>query len=227
MAASADELAIGPSAMRWTGDALELEFDERGTPIPYRVAGRVRVIPEMLNPVAFTLDPSGRHVWRPIAPRARIEVALRHPGIAWSGSAYLDHNRGSESLEEGFRDWQWSRAHRGRDVAVLYEGKRADGSEFASALSFAPDGTAREVDLPMVAPLAPTMWAMGRQTRADRGFARVTRTWEDSPFYARSTLATELWGERCEAVHESLSLTRFASPVVQRMLPYRMPRARR
>lgn len=226
VSATPDTLAIGPSSMRWTGDGLELEFDERGTPIPYRVAGRVRVIPEILNAAPFALDPERRHLWRPIAPRARIEVALKHPGISWSGSAYLDHNRGSESLEEGFRDWQWSRAHRGRDVAVLYEGKRRDGSQFASALCFGPDGTPHEAELPQVAPLSPTMWAMERRTRADRGFARVNRTWEDSPFYARSTLATELWGERCEAVHESLSLTRFASPIVQWMLPYRMPRAR-
>ena len=57
--------------------------------------------------------------------------------------------------------------------------------------------------------------------------ASVLSTWEDAPFYARSALETTLFGERVEAVHESLSLTRFVSPIVQWMLPFRMPRRRR
>jgi len=38
-------------------------------------------------------------------------------------------------------------------------------------------------------------------------------------------LSASLLGERVEAVHESLSLERFRLPVVQAMLPFRMPRA--
>ncbi|MFD2783397.1 hypothetical protein ACFS32_22860 [Novosphingobium pokkalii] len=44
------------------------------------------------------------------------------------------------------------------------------------------------------------------------------------PFYARSTLRSTLYGEPVVSVQESLDLTRFASPVVQFMLPYRIPR---
>ena len=67
---------------------------------------------------------------------------------------------------------------------------------------------------------------MKRATRADTGSTpRVLKTWIDSPFYARTALATRLFGEDCHAVHESLSLGRFRSPIVQSMLPYRMPRA--
>jgi carotenoid 1,2-hydratase len=36
----------------------------------------------------------------------------------------------------------------------------------------------------------------------------------------------QLYGKSCEAFHESLSLTRFTYPVVQMMLPFRMPRWR-
>jgi carotenoid 1,2-hydratase len=46
----------------------------------------------------------------------------------------------------------------------------------------------------------------------------------DAPFYARSIIDTTLYGEPVEAVHESLLLNRFRSPVVQAMLPFRMPR---
>ena len=60
--------------------------------------------------------------------------------------------------------------------------------------------------------------------RGDRGHASVIKTWEDAPFYARSTLASRLYGEQVVAVQESLDLRRFASPIVQFMLPYRMPR---
>ena len=69
-----------------------------------------------------------------------------------------------------------------------------------------------------------TAWQMERRTRADRGHASVIKTWEDSPFYARSTLGARIYGEQVVAVQESLNLKRFASPVVQFMLPYRMPR---
>ncbi|MBX7497076.1 hydroxyneurosporene dehydrogenase [Qipengyuania sp. 6B39] len=224
----ADTLAIGPSSVRWTGDALEIAIEERdkrlGIPWQRRVRGTVRVIPEALNPTAFALDPQGRHRWHCLAPRARVEVAMDQPGLSWSGSGYLDSNFGSESLEEGFRVWHWSRAHTAKGGVVSYEGIRRDGSPFASALRFASDGTPRQAELPMVAPLPNTLWQMERKTRADRGHAGVIRTWEDAPFYARSTLHSRLFGEDVVAVQESLDLDRFASPIVQFMLPYRMPR---
>ena len=221
---AAGHLSVGPSAMRWTGDALVIDIDERATPFPFPVRGRVRLIPEMLNAVDFALDPGARHHWRPIAPRARIEVQMDAPDIRWKGSAYWDSNRGSESLEAGFRDWQWSRAHAGREVAVLYEGVRRDRSHFAAALRFDASGRPHEEELPRPAALPPTMWLMPRRTRSDDGVARAVRRWEDAPFYSRSTLSARLFGAEVAAVHESLSLDRFVSPVVQRMLPYRMPR---
>jgi carotenoid 1,2-hydratase len=55
----------------------------------------------------------------------------------------------------------------------------------------------------------------------------VRTTLEDTPFYARSVLETEVFGKRATAMHESLSLTRFSKPWVQAMLPFRMPRVRR
>jgi len=52
----------------------------------------------------------------------------------------------------------------------------------------------------------------------------VLRTYEDTPFYARSLLATEHDGLPATAMHESLDLDRFASRWVQCLLPFRMPR---
>ena len=223
-----DTLVLGPSALRWTGDALEIDIEERdkrlGIPWQRPVRGKIRVVPEALNPVGFALDPAGKHRWHCLAPRARIEVAMQEPGLSWTGRAYLDSNFGSESLEDGFDVWHWSRAHLREGAAVCYEGRRADGSRFASAIRFDAYGLPHQAELPMTAPLPNTGWQMERKTRGERGHASVIKTWEDSPFYARSTLRTRLFGEEVVAVQESLDLRRFASPVVQFMLPYRMPR---
>lgn len=226
-----DQFAIGPSSVRWAGDCLVIDIEERDkrimNPLRRRVAGQIKVWPEMLNTEAFALDPAGRHLWHCLAPRARIAVEMAAPELSWKGSAYLDSNRGSESLEEGFRVWHWSRAHLGQDVAVFYEGQRRDGTTFASALRFDKAGVPHEAELPPTAPLPNTLWQMERLTRADRGLARVRRTWEDSPFYTRSTLHARLYGEPVVAMQETLSLDRFCSPIVQQLIPHRMPRARR
>ncbi len=227
-----DCLQIGPSAMRWDNDKLIIDIEERdirlGIPWRRRVKGQIVLTPEMLNTRGFKLDPAGRHCWQAIAPRAHIEVKMDAPDVQWTGSAYLDSNCGSEPIEDGFQSWHWSRAHlgHGRDaqVAVIYEGKRRDGTHFGSALRFGADGVPREEELPLVAPLPRTWWAMKRQTRADKGLASVVKTWEDSPFYARSTVASRLFGESVVAVQESISLDRLVNPVVQFMLPYKMPR---
>jgi carotenoid 1,2-hydratase len=223
-----DSLNIGPSAMRWDKDRLIIDIEERdirlGIPWRRRVKGQIILHPEMFNKRSFKLDPAGRHCWQAIAPRARIEVKMEQPDIAWNGSGYLDSNHGSEPIEDGFQSWHWSRAQVGKQVAVIYEGKRRDGSHFASALRFGADGVPQEVELPLVAPLPRTWWAMERQTRADRGHASVIKTWEDSPFYARTALSARMWGEPVIAIQESISLDRLVNPVIQFMLPYKMPR---
>lgn len=225
---SSNELTIGPSTMRWERDRLVIDIEERdirlGVPWRRRVTGRVTLHPHMLNAQGFKLDPAGKHHWHAIAPLARVEVDMARPGLRWSGSAYLDGNRGSEALEDGFKQWHWSRAHVGREVAVIYEGERRDGSPFASALRFDRRGRVQEEELPPVAPLPRSGWLMERQTRADRGFARVVKTWEDAPFYARSRLAMDLFGQPVTAVQESIAMDRLVNPVVQFMLPYKMPR---
>ena len=107
---SASELAIGPSVVRWDGQALQIDIDEVCSPLPRRVRGRVRVFPQGLCRFTAPLDAAGRHRWGPIAPCARIEVELDRPGLRWSGQAYLDSNEGDEPVDRAFRTWDWSRA---------------------------------------------------------------------------------------------------------------------
>jgi carotenoid 1,2-hydratase len=225
---SADGLAIGPSRMHWDGHCLAFTIDERGAVFREPVRGTVRVWPEALVMRSFPLDPAGAHRWEPIATRARVEVAFSAPSLRWRGDAYVDSNFGAEPMEDRFRDWQWSRAHAGRDSLVFYEGRRLDGSAFALSLAIDASGTPRPIEAPPRHPVIPTGWLMPRAVRSDAGHpAALARTWEDAPFYSRSAIGVRLFGEDTLAVHESLSLTRFRSGVVQWMLPFRMPRRAR
>ena len=83
--------------------------------------------------------------------------------------------------------------------------------------------------LPLLQRLSTTGWRIARHVRAEpqEGVApRVLRTLEDTPFYARSLVQARLCGQSVQAMHETLDARRFASPVVQALLPWRMPRRR-
>lgn len=219
-------LRIGPSQVRWDGQTLVIDIEEESAVLPLPVRGQVRVTPMVYGQRRFRLDPSGRHVWEPLGPCARVELTCTNPKISWSGTGYLDANHGSEPLEDGFADWQWSRAHLADgSTAVMYEGQLRDGTDFGMALKIGPDGQAEVMEMPARVVLPKTLWRLDRFTRADAGYtARVRATWEDTPFYSRTALATRLWGEDVVAVHESLNMNRFATGAVQWMLPWRMPR---
>ena len=220
------QIAIGPSRLSFERDSLVAEIDERATPLPRPAVGTIRVIPEAVNRVEFPLDAAGRHIWRSPAPAARVELAMRSPDIRWSGHAYIDMNWGSEPLETGFRHWHWSRSRLagGRSV-VFFDGVCRTGPSFGLALRFDEAGRPHPIEVPAGQRLPRTMWFMPRRTRADAEHpARIDRTLEDTPFYARSILKTRLLGENVAVMHESLDLDRFASRWVQSLLPYRMPR---
>lgn len=200
--------------------------------MPRRVRGTVRLRPAAPpNGRGFTLDPAGRHRWTPIAPAARVEVALEEPALRWTGAAYFDSNDGDAPLEQDFVRWDWCRAPLPEGGAgVLYNVEPREAAAHSLCLRVHQDGTVEEHGPPPPpAILPPTrIWRMPRPFRAEPGAApTVLRTLEDTPFYARSVVGTRMFGTPAEAVHEALSLDRFRSPVVQAMLPFRVPRARR
>jgi carotenoid 1,2-hydratase len=222
---SHDGFAVGTSALFWDGKGLDIDIDEVCAPLPRRVIGRVRLDIETLNGRAFDIESGGRHVWRPIAPLARVSVEMSRPALQWRGHAYFDMNRGNEPLEDGFRSWHWSRARMRDGARVFYEAEKRRGGETALSLIFTPKGEVVERPAPEIAPLPQTRWRLPRVTRSERP-ARVLETLEDAPFYARSRIAHRVDGEDAISVHESLDLDRFAKPVVKAMLPFRMPRVR-
>jgi carotenoid 1,2-hydratase len=225
-----DHLLIGPSAMRWEGDSLVVDVDEIPVPWPGRLRGQVRLHPLCTQDQCFTLDAQARHTWWPIAPIARVDVRMQHPGLAWQGHGYLDSNWGGLPLEQSFISWDWSRAHLpDGSTVVLYEPRGIDAPSRLLARRFHPGGGSTLLsDLPEAALPTTRIWQIARRTRADHAsYPAVTRTLEDTPFYARSLLSTRLLGEPALAVHESLSLKRFCRPWVRGLLPFRMPRRAR
>ncbi len=223
---SARRFELGPSALQWDGEGLNIEVDELANPLPRRVLGRVRLRPEGLSRFVVPLDTAGRHRWGPIAPSARVEVDFALPHLRWSGHAYLDSNEGDEPVTEPFDSWDWLRAPRADgSTAVIYDVREKGGAERLIGMRFARDGSATPVDLPPRAPLAGTGWRVQRQLRCDAGVRpQVLRTLEDTPFYNRSVVGTQLGGEAVVAVHESFDARRFGAPWVQALLPFRMPR---
>jgi carotenoid 1,2-hydratase len=226
LGAEASALAIGLSSLRWDGNGLAIAIDEVTAPLPSRLRGTVRVRPAAMTGRVFTLDPGGRHRWWPIAPQARVEVALESPALRWSGPAYFDANDGDEPLEAAFSRWDWCGARLPDGAAVLYEVTHRDGGGQPIAIRVDASGAVHDIEPPPPAALAGTRWwRVPRGTRADPGSRpAVLQTLEDAPFYARSVIETRLLGRPVTAVHESLSLDRFRAPWVQALLPFRMPR---
>lgn len=221
-------LCIGPSTLAWHDGRLHIEVDEWAVPWPARVRGRIVVEPLATTGADFALDAAGLHRWTPLAPAARIEVALDRPGWRWRGSAYLDGNHGARPLEQDFVRWDWSRATLpGGASGVHYNVQRRDGSELALALRIDGRGSITPVEHPPARPLPPSRWRVPGAMRSDAAHPpQLQRRLEDGPFYSRSLVQARWRGEPVTAVHESLSLDRFAAPWVQALLPFRMPRRR-
>jgi carotenoid 1,2-hydratase len=221
---------VGPSRLRWHGDSLEINLDERSVPVPRPVRGVLRLHPHALLRFAAALDARGLHRWAPIAPCARIEVDLQSPSLKWQGHAYFDSNEGDEPIERGFTRWDWLRtAGADGSTAVIYDVQPRDvkrsGASRLVAQRFAADGSVHAFEASPRQRLAPSpWWRIDRQVRAADA-PRVLRTLEDTPFYARTMLEMRLAdGQPVPAVHETLDVSRLVSPVVQAMLPFRMPR---
>jgi carotenoid 1,2-hydratase len=216
-------LLIGPSDLGWDGHALTININEIGAPIPRRIRGRVRVIPQAVTRSYFILDEGGNHRWWPIAPRARVEVTLQQPHQSWSGEGCLDSNAGDAPIETGFARLQRARGALRDRTAILYEAERRCGNRIDLAMTFDRDGTMARFDPPPLVPLRRSGWMVGRSVWSERD-ARLLRTLEDGPFHARSVVETTLLGERVTLLHDGLSLDRLAMPAVRAMLPFRMPR---
>ncbi len=218
-------LQVGPSRMHWTGTSLVIDIDEvSAPPVISRVRGRITLTPSAVTGVEATLTPDGRHIWRPFAPMARIEVDLTQ-GHRWQGHGYFDANFGTAALESDFRTWTWGRFPLRDRTVCFYDAVRADGTTLELGVEVTGDGTVRAISPPPLTSMSRTLWALGRETRADAGTRpRQVMAMLDAPFYSRSLVGTRIDGEDSIGVHEALDLRRFASPLLKPILALRVPR---
>lgn len=223
MERGADWFRVGPSNLQWHDEHLEINIRERSAPLARRLAGKIVLRPDAINDRTFGLDALGRHQWQPFAPSARIDVQMESPALSWQGDGYFDTNAGARALEDDFRCWDWSRGKHNGGTSISYAVTERDGTERSLALSFEKCGKLSERTIPNAVSLPRSGWRIGRTARTP-GSARVDRTLEDTPFYARSLLRV---GDRDASrllMHESLELDRFRSGWVRFLLPFRMPR---
>lgn len=222
---SAQHFTLGPSSLWWQDGVLMADINEMTAPLPSRLMGHIRLTPQVETDHRVILDQNGKHIWRPLAPRARVELRFQSPHLNWSGDGYFDTNCGAEPLERAFQRWHWGRAHRQDDVMLFYDVVHRDGSDSALAIQIDHQGQVSEMVRPATQSLPSTFWRIERTAWADSGQAiGVTKTLEDTPFYARSALKAQLEGQKVIMMHESLNLDRLKSPTVRAMLPFRMPR---
>ena len=220
----AKEFVIGPSAVTWDGDSLRIQIDEVSTPWLQSIQGEIRVWPEQLFNFSVPIDQQGAHRWGPLAPSARVEVKLTSPNLQWKGQAYLDSNEGDEPITEAFHTWNWSRAKmKDNSSLVFYDMVWPGQEDKLLSLRFTPQGQVEAMPSAPVQTLRKTGWQIGRRMRSDTPVS-VHEQLEDTPFYQRALLNFSYAGEKLLAFHETLSVPRLLSPVVQAMLPFRMPR---
>ncbi len=223
-AREAERFTIGPSQLHWDGQALTISIDEVGVPLPRRIRGTVRVIPDQLFHFSTALDANKRHHWGPLAPSARVEVELQHPALRWSGHGYLDSNEGNEPVDTAFKEWDWSRCQLADgSTAVIYDVEPGQPDSRLLALRFHTDGSVTPFDAPPLRSLPRTAWRIARRMRSDSQVS-VLQQLEDTPFYQRAVLQSRMLGEEVSSFHETLNVPRLVSPIVQAMLPWRMPR---
>lgn len=221
-----DAFQIGPSRVSASGQSLQFDINERCTPLPHALHGKITVKYPYQNPNEYQLDHNGQHFWRPICTHIDVDVAFDDPGLSWRGKGYLDMNYGAEPITKGFDYWDWSRVPMADGAThIRYVTDPATGAQRALNLSIDQAGNisngaeTTNIDLPST-----KIWRVKRRAGSLLGQApRITSTMEDTPFYSRSLIEYDGITNGL-GTHESLSCKRLKSPIVKAMLPFRMPR---
>ena len=223
---TANQFTIGPSQLSWKDNTLTININERVPLLGQRVQGTIKVFTEQLFNHVVALDDQQKHRWGPIAPSSRVEVSFNKPNLNWIGNAYFDSNEGDEAINKPFSEWDWSRAHlKDGSTAVIYDVRQKNGVEKVLATKFKLDGSTEDFLAPNRVELRKTGWRIQRNMRSESDHkVTVLNTLEDTPFYARSMIASKLLGEDVISMHETLNIKRLESNIVQFMLPWRMPR---
>ncbi len=219
----------GGTKMRWQDGQLVVTLDEQTKPFFERMVpqlrGELRLEPGTLHGQPLALDAQGLHRWWCIAPHARLEVTLVQPEVRFSANAYHDANHGLVPLESSFGGWNWCRGSVRAGTAVTYDTVDSAGHLRRLGIVFGRDGSRHAFRPENEVDLGRATWGIDRGVRSE-GNARVLRTLEASPFYARSLVQLHWLGQTTTGIHETLNLQRFSAPWVRFLLPWRIRRER-
>ena len=224
---TASRIAMAASSVTLADGVLAFDIDEICVPFPRRLRGSVRVELGPLTQQCFALDPEENHRWWPIAPASRVTVDLEAPELYWQGDGYVDCNAGTVPLESSFTGWHWTRTDRvNGDSWIFYNRTFKEGGQQGLTLRHNDQsGIFVDTALEDGHDLVPTpIWRCARPIIELDSQPTITKTFEDTPFYARSKIAMAYRGEQYAAMHEYVDLNRFERPWVQQLLPFRMPR---
>lgn len=220
-------MRVGKSTVSKHEATVQIAIDDRTMPWLRRINGSIEITAQHSSGRVFSLDEGRRHQWQPIAPSARICVALDRPELNWQGDAYVDTNAGERPLEADFRRWNWSSVRKpGGGADIFYDVIERSDRRHCIALSADALNQISPRTIPDVNMLDKSRWGVLRESQHGAS-ASIIETLEDAPFYARSLLSVDIAGESSVAMHESLSLDRFSSAWVRLLLPFRMPRITR
>ncbi len=218
---------MGKNRVRRTTEALEFFVDDCSPLGRKKIRGTIRLVLGTGSLIPVELDRQSRHLWWPVSPHTTIDVALEHPGLEFRGHGYHDANLGHDPLEDAFKRWSWSRTTTPEHTLVTYDCLvRGETQPIPRAWTF--DGLHPPVshDLERAPRRMPTTrWWLCPTTRLP-GSADPIHKLEDTPFYARHQLSTDVSGHSCPTVYEFLDLDRFRRRWVQTLLWFRMRRAR-
>ena len=137
---SESSLEMAGTSLRRSGQEVELTFDERTSPFPRldarRLEGSIKLCADDAAPaLPIVLDETGRHLWWPVAPRARISVDVPSIGLRWSGTGYHDANAGERPLERDFARWTWGRFYGPNgEIWILYDALLRSGERTSQLL---------------------------------------------------------------------------------------------
>jgi carotenoid 1,2-hydratase len=208
------------SRVMWSGGRVTWEIRERTAWTRSPIRGLVEVTPRVSSTAAIPLDSRGTHLWRPLAPLARVRATFTSPGFDFDGHGYLDSNRGDRPLEQGLAPWSWMHSVSSGSIDVRYDVVGRPPVTLGTAGHPVPADPSDTVHR-----LPTSRWGLPRCVRLPVGAdVAIVRTLEDAPFYVRSLVRIERGRRSVLAVHETMDPVRLAHPLSQWMIPWRSHR---
>ncbi len=221
---------------RSDGGQIVIRIDDVRVGTRGRTLGEIRLAPSGaagIAPSDVDLAGRGAHRWRCPVPHARVRAAFTSPAFTFEGSGYHDFNAGDEPPGQALASWSWGRAHFGDRTRVFFDTRGHDGAR--THLTFDTRSGRTSTPLPprverprlgsWLLPV-PDVFDAGLDDRGARMHLGAMRPLERAPFYQRFVAPFPRPSRVGEVLGmgEHVDFTRFANPVVARMIALRLAR---